>query len=81
MLTINEFEMLLYLYKNDKCLFYEIIKEKDDLETSLSPEGRDIEIIMKKHNVNRNEYLEDYGINNQFDRIVKLVKSKDSYFD
>jgi hypothetical protein len=78
LLTINELEMLLYLYENDTQLFYEIIKEKDNLETSLSTEGRDMEIIMKKHKINRNKYLEDYGINNQFDRIVKLIKSKDS---
>ena len=77
LLTINEFEMLLDLYKKDSHLFFEIIKEKDDLETSLSVEGRDMEAIMKKHKINKNEYLSDYGINAQFDRIVKLIKSKD----
>lgn len=35
LLTINEFEKLLNLFKKDKDLFFEIIKEKDTLEITL----------------------------------------------
>ena len=73
LITINEFEMLFNLYKKDNHLFYEIIKEKDQLETTSSASGRDIEMILKRHNINKNEYLIEYGITEQYNKIIELL--------
>ncbi len=63
LVTIEEMEKLLYLYKQDVILFDSIIKEKIRRETNKSKEGKSIDLLLSKNNINSNKYLKE----NKFD--------------
>ncbi len=74
LLSVGEFEDLLCLYKNKPRLAQEIIKEKDDAETSFSNNGRELEMLMSNHNVRSGLYLKEFGILKQFDILIENIR-------
>lgn len=74
LVTISEFEMLMMTYKENPDLFAEIISEKDKAEMEKSQSGRDPIQFLSKYGVVQNKYLEEFGVNKQFDYIEDLYK-------
>ena len=75
LMTINEFEMLLYTYKTNPTVFFEIITNKVKLEHTQSRDGRDIEQLLSKKSISENLYIQKSGIINQFQNIEDILKS------
>ena len=69
LVSIDELEELLYLFKNNKMKFNEIIEDKIQLEISHSNKGRDLSLLFRKHGIKRNEYIREYGIYKEFEKI------------
>lgn len=57
LMDISEFEMLFYTYKNNRDLFFDIIKEKIKMEVEESDKGREIEQLLSRKGINTNDYL------------------------
>ena len=57
LMTIDEMERLLWLYKNNKTVFMRIIEEKVDREISFSKEGRSIELLLDNNGIMTNKHL------------------------
>lgn len=73
LVSINEFENLLYLYKTNPELALQIIAEKDKIETSNLYTGRDLKQLFCKYGVETNLYLRNNSIyDEQFERIKDL---------
>lgn len=62
LVTINEFEVLLTLYKNNPSLALTIIKDMDNAKTSKSPLGRELKRFYNEHKIPPNIYLKQFGI-------------------
>lgn len=75
LMTIQEFEMLLYTYKTNPTVFFEIITDKVRLEHMQSRDGRDIEQLLSRKGISDNIYIQKSGIINQFQRIEDILKS------
>ncbi len=58
LLSTNEIEKLLYLYKNDVAKFEDIVKEKTKLEVTKSNDGRSLTHLFKKHGLTNNPHME-----------------------
>ena len=75
LVTINELETLLYLYKTNPELALQIISEKDAIESTKIGSDRELKQIYYKHGFDNNLYLRNCGIyEEQFDRIKNLCK-------
>lgn len=57
LMTINEMEMLLDYYSKDNDGFYNLIRQKNQLEKEKSNNGRSIEFLLNRRDVTNNEYL------------------------
>lgn len=75
LMTIQEFEMLLYTYKTNPTVFFEIITDKVRLEHMQSQDGRDIEQLLSRKGISENLYIQKSGIINQIQRIEDILKS------
>ena len=62
LVSIGEFEMLLYLYKNNNELFMKIVKEKDSVETNRLNAHRELRQLFHKYGIEKNEHLKETGI-------------------
>ena len=70
LVTINELEILLNLYRVDKEKALEILAEKNELELSRSTQGRELMQIFDRHSITKNKYLTDFGIyQTQFEKV------------
>ena len=79
MLTIGEFENLLYLYKINPELALRIIEEKDRIETTKSYGERDLKQLFHKYDIESNLYLQNSSIyNEQFEKIKNFCLSYES---
>lgn len=75
LVTINEFEVLLTLYKNNPVLALTIIKDKDTAETSKSLFGRELKKFYNEHQISPDIYLKQFGIyDSQLNSISKFFK-------
>ena len=63
LVSISEFEMLLYSYKTDKKLFKEIMQDKIRMETENLHEGRDIRQIFERYGIKKNLHIEQEKYN------------------
>jgi len=76
LLSINEFENLLYLYKTNPELAIQIIEEKDEIETARSYSKRDLKQLFNKYGVESNAYIKNCSIyDQQFERIKNFCIS------
>lgn len=72
LVTVNEFESLLQLYKKSPDIALSIIDEKDRIETTRIYIERDLKQLFFKNGIDHNIYLEDSGIyDDQFMHIQK----------
>lgn len=69
LVSIDELEELLYLFKHNKMKFNEIIEDKIQLEISHSNEGRDLSLLFCKHGIKQNDYIREYEIYKEFEKI------------
>lgn len=77
LVTINEMEIILNLFRVDKNLALEILREKNNLELSRSNEGRELMQILERHSVEKNKYLTDFGIyQTQFEKVKNSFNKK-----
>lgn len=74
LVTINEFEMLIKLYKDNPDLFFTVIKEKDESELNKSNKGREPLRFLRSHGIYENSYLEEFHIYDQFTKVQNLTK-------
>ena len=65
--------MLLYTYKTNPDIFFEIIKAKDEAEKMNSRDGRTITKFLRQYKITKNMYLEQFGITNEFDELKNLI--------
>lgn len=73
LVSIGEFEMLLYLYKNNNELFMKIVKEKDSVETNRLNAHRELRQLFHKYGIEKNEHLKETGIyEDMFDHIKNM---------
>ncbi len=76
LLSISEFENLLYIYKINPELALRIIEEKDRIETTKSYNERDLKQLFYKYDVESNLYLKNSSIyNEQFEKIKNFCLS------
>lgn len=69
LLTINEFEMLLGVYKKDEALFNEIIQEKLNSEQDPQKTWLSIRSVLGRHGIRHNEHLDQ----TQFDPYREFI--------
>lgn len=74
-LSINEFENLLWLFKHDSSKAFDIIKEKDEMERSDFTASLNLEEIMRRHNIHHNAYLKEFGVLQEFEKISDTINS------
>lgn len=78
LVTIEEMEKLLCLYKQDYALFDSIIKEKIRREINKSKDGKSLDLLMEKNNIRSNSYLAedkfDYYRNAAIQRVTELCQ-------
>ena len=78
LVTINELEILLNLYRVNKEKAIEILKEKDNMELNRSSDGRDLMQIFERHSIFSNDYLTDFQIyQTQFEKVLDSLVSND----
>ena len=65
-------------YKKNPELFFKIIREKDEAELNESKDGRELLMFLTNNEIKRNEYLEEFGITKQFERIAHICTGKNS---
>jgi len=76
LLSISEFENLLYIYKINPELALRIIEEKDRIETTKSYNERDLKQLFYKYDIESNLYLKNSSIyNEQFEKIKNFCLS------
>ena len=75
LMTIREFEMLIYTYKTNPDTFKEIVDEKISLERERSHNGREIDRLFSNRGINKNQYLRDSGIILQFEQIKQRLRN------
>ena len=71
--NIDEFEMMMITYKHNPELFFEIVQEKLALDLSETEAGQDLTALLSKRGVFKNEYLDEFGISNQFYQISDFL--------
>ena len=65
LVSINEFETLMQLCKNNPEMALQIIQEKDQIETGRNYKERELKQLFFKHNIEHNLYLREQGIYDQ----------------
>lgn len=73
LVNIEDFEKLIMLYKKKRDIFNKIIEEKINDKTIFSKAGKELFYFYKKYDVTNNEYLKEYGIWNEFEKIKKYL--------
>lgn len=73
LVSIQDFERLIYTYKTCPKKFFKIVNEKIEAEKSKSKEGRDLSMFLLKNGITNNGYLEEYGIANEFKKIDNYI--------
>lgn len=73
LVSIQDFERLIYTYKTDPKKFFKIVNEKIEAERTQSKNGRDLSMFLTKNGVTENGYLEEYGIVNEFKKIENYI--------
>ena len=74
LVNINEFEMLMLIYRQDKEMFKKIIVEKDRLEQEKSNIGRSLSQIMMRNGITQNEYLDTMGVSKTMNCVIDNLK-------
>ena len=75
LLTVEEIEMLLSVYKNDKTLFYKIIKEKIDREENHFINGKSIIQLLNENKIVKNDYLAQEKIKKYMDIVTNNARN------
>lgn len=73
LVSIQDFERLIYTYKTDPKKFFKIVNEKIEAERTQSKNRRDLSMFLTKNGVTENGYLEEYGIVNEFKKIENYI--------
>lgn len=74
--TIDEMEKLLHMYKNDKHVFSKIIQEKICRETENSKNGKRLQILFSENKVVDNEYLKQEKIKQYAKAAENFIRRK-----
>lgn len=75
LVSINEFENLLYLFKTNQKLALRIIAEKDEIESTKIYNERDLKQLFYKYGVESNLYIKNNAIyDEQFEKIKNMCK-------
>lgn len=70
LINIREFEILMMLYRNNNELFKTVMNEKIASESTYSHNGRELAIFLNKYKIIHNDYLSEFGIYDETDRIM-----------
>lgn len=81
LVSIRDFERLMYTYKTDPNTFFKVISEKIEAEETSSQEGRDLSRFLSNHGIQHNTYLEQYGIIAEFDKIETYINCNEEIHD
>lgn len=73
LVSISDFERLLYTYKTCTDKFFKIIEEKIEAEKTSSNEGRELSKFLIENGITHNEYLKKYGIADEFQKIETYI--------
>ena len=68
-MTIDEFETLLYTYKNDQSLFSAIMEEKIHRELTQSKDGKSISQVFSQYEITENQHLTQKKFKHHLDRL------------
>lgn len=69
LMTIDEFETLLYTYKNDQSLFSAIMEEKIHRELTQSKDGKSISQVFSQYEITENQHLTQKKFKHHLDRL------------
>ena len=75
LVNINEFEMLLQLYFENKQSFVELVEEKVKRGKNHSAEGRSIELLLSQYGIHENKYVKNGQIDKYQNMIERLAES------
>ncbi len=75
LVTIDEIERFLYLYKTNPSLAEEVFKLKKSAELSKDSNGRSLEVFLENKGVSDNLYLKNFDIYQRFDRISNFLEN------
>jgi len=74
--TIDDMEKLLYLYKNDKDICKKIIEEKIQREENNAIDGKRLQIMFSKYGVNKNKHLEQKQIQHYENAALGFIRGR-----
>ena len=75
LITIDEFERFLFLYKTNPALAQKVFEAKQTVELTKDLNGRSLEKILEENDVLDNQYLQQFEITEKFDSILKSLKA------
>ena len=78
LVSIQDFERLIYTYKTNPSMFSKIVQEKIEAEMTHSTNGRDLSMFLLKNGITQNGYLEECGIVDEFKKIENYIYYKKS---
>ena len=74
LMSIKDFEKLMYTYKTNPEIFFKVVSEKIKAEETHSNEGRDISKFLSDNGITENDYLSNFGISEEFEKIEDYLK-------
>ena len=74
--NIDEFEMMMITYKHNVELFFKIVQEKLSSDSSETDTGQDLTQLLSKHGIFKNDYLDEFGISDQFYQISDFFNNE-----
>ena len=74
LMSIKDFEKLMYTYKTSPEIFFKVVSEKIKAEETHSNEGRDISKFLSDNGITENDYLSNFGISEEFEKIEDYLK-------
>lgn len=80
-MNIREFEMFLMTHKSSPDIFLKIVEEKIKSEQEQSTKGRELDMFLYKNGINKNDYLRQSKIIEQYNNIKNALLSQKSLND
>ena len=81
LVSIRDFERLMYTYKIDPNTFFKVVSEKIEAEENSSQEGRDLSKFLSNNGIKHNAYLEEHGIINEFEKLETYINYNKEIYD
>ena len=75
LISIKDFEKLMHTYKTNPKLFSKIVSEKNEAELKSATDGREMSMFLSKNGIHDNEYLDEFGISKEYDKIEQLISN------